>query len=301
MLNAVGSRTAPFLQGNNEEPPVVLPPASAEQVRHYTERAHVNLARVEQHWRDRFGRDGTDGRGRHPSVTVVPDLFNAEANTTSWTVRLGRFGPDSWYADDLGTLNHEYTHLVIFDETTGTSNGRPALWQKQFDQHVQRRLTANGKRNGRVAAAEGRRADAMHMLMNQYRAIHEGIADVMGAALTQDWRGPNRDVQKGAGIITDFRQYKAPVSMHSDPKNSPREAHAAGGIVSDAAVDIQRALGWEAMERIFYEVVIDDRFTDAALFRDVARIAIERASQLYGPEAAAVVKSAFTANYVPTG
>jgi hypothetical protein len=279
--------------------PDALPPAAPADVERATAAAAANFDAVVSHWATALGRDGIDGRGGRPQLSIEPDLVNAIADSKRGVLRLGRWAPDKWFADDLSTISHEYTHFVLFTETDGTSRGLAKRWQRESERHSKLALDAGGKRKFALAAKHRKLADTFHMKSGQYLAIHEGIADIMGAAFTQRWGTPSRDSVTGAGIISDYRLYVQMPAWSDDPKLTAREPHVASGIVSNAAVDIQQALGWEATERIFYEVIRDDRMTDAALFSDVATIAVDHAGRRYGPDAAAVVRQAFADNHVP--
>lgn len=143
----------------------------------------------------------------------------------------------------------------------------------------------------------------------QYRAVVEGLADVMGAAATRDWTIAGRDPRvdetvgdaPGNGTVAiDFRRLQRNIDGASSPLATAfaQEPHFAGGIVSNAAVEVQREMGWRPMARIFYGAIDDPRFSTTPTFSDVAALAISAADRQYGPQAAATVRAAFAHNGV---
>lgn len=78
------------------------------------------------------------------------------------------------------------------------------------------------------------------------------------------------------------------------------EPHYANGIVSNAAAEVQRELGWEKMTRIFYDVITAPEFDTGADFEKVAQLAVQYASNEYGTAAVQTVRDAFADNAVDT-
>jgi Zn-dependent metalloprotease len=129
-------------------------------------------------------------------------------------------------------------------------------------------------------------------------ATNEGIADVMAASATRDWK-------IGEGMYTDRSDYRMmrDISNPDDPTaihglwtntsqvesaraaNQEIEEHWASGVISTAAYRVQQRLGgeagWNAVERVFYDAIDRNLLGDMS-FDAVAGALRTSASALYG-------------------
>lgn len=233
-----------------------------------------------------LGRQGWNGKGDDITIVVWGDYNNAasfynDKNQQS-SILVGQMS-GNWLTDDTDVVVHEYAHSVIAEEVRDEPGHPPKAPTFAF------------------------------------HAINEGLADVMAAGATGDWniahfRTLNRD-ETGTGpgvadgkdaVATDLRHLRETISAEADmtPKElaaqgvTSTEPHYASGIVSNAAAEVQRKLGWDKMSSIFYGVIANPAFDLGTDFRDVAALAIDEAEARYGAEAATVVEKAFADNRV---
>ncbi len=256
-----GSAT-PAPAGKSDTPPLSTGKKTGADDSAILAETEAAVHRSEEYFRSRFGRDGYDGRGGEVSVEVDRESRGgAEARSSASggaTIAIG-MTPGSVVptlmapTDDV--ITHEFAHLVIFEEDRN-DEVRPS---------------------GSLAARQRRAAE--------YTAIHEGLADVFGAAAERDWNmADHRNPSTGEGVVTHRRDA------------DPDDPHEWGGVLSNAAADMQASTGWEVMEEAFYGAVVDERRTRSSSMNDVARYVVEAAYEAGGAEAAAAARAAFRDN-----
>jgi hypothetical protein len=242
-----------------------------------------NVQKGLDYYAQTFGRNGVDGAGSGVQVLINDRTTDASGNeihkgnggyyqttdangTTSEAIH---FGVGEKYAADNGTVDqlalyhaddltiHELTHGIIRKET--------------------------GQLGGQA---------------NEAGATNEGIADVMAASATRDW-------VLGEGMFasdSDYREMRNiadpddPTAIHGlwtsvgevQAKTKAGEApeeHWASGVVSTAAYRIQQRLGgeagWQAVERVFYDSIDNDRLGDMS-FQQVGAGLRASAASVYG-------------------
>ena len=244
-----------------------------------------------------LGRNGYDDKGGTPEIEILPFAEGAEASGDS--IRFGRINGDST-VDNLDIVTHEYTHLVIVAETD----------DREDVHHYARRAHDLRERSEQHLTNGGHQWDSLYLsmqadirryerLQDEFRAVHEGVADVFGAAVEQDWNiGDTRNPDTGEAVATTRDELANGIDGAGVAGNSSNDPHFASGIISNAAADVQEQLGWEAMSAIFYGAISDERFAQGATFEDIARTAIDAARRIYGDSAAADVQAAFAGNGV---
>lgn len=271
-----------------------------------------DIARVEDFFRG-LGRDGWDGRGGRPNVVVDASMHGAQASIrpdgTSGTISIGSWDKRPlWTSPEVAA--NEYTHLVVSSETRGEQ-------QQTLDRRARarldwalraRQLEEAGHGPGSAQYDRAIRNEQLYAgLLYQPHAINEGLSDVMSAAFVQDWniaglQDPSHDDQSRSRAATQVAtSYRDVERRRREGDSGATEPHHAGGIVSNAAAEVQRELGWDAMTEIFYGAMVDERFTDATQFRELAGYAADAAHRLHGADAAAAVRAAFADNGVRAG
>jgi Zn-dependent metalloprotease len=233
--------------------------------------AIATVKAVERLWRTEFGLHGYDGRGSKPKIVVDDMHVGAEAEPRNGTITFGRWAQHEWFTDKPAIVAHEYTHLVV---------------QSFSDRH-------NPAKAGQPTGMKSMTLQAL-----QYAAIHEGLADTMGAAFIGRWGIKGRNPETGYGVLSDFRTFVKGTRREVPADREPRASHYASGIVSTAMVRVQHELGWDAMQQIVYDSMADPRFDTTLRFKGLARIAIDAATARYGEAAGQVVEDAFAANFV---
>lgn len=120
----------------------------------------------------------------------------------------------------------------------------------------------------------------------EHGAVHEGMADAMAFMQLESYGGYRDPSDPGNPAIA---------RMRADVRANP-QVHYAGGIVSDAAVEIQQELGFDRTAEVLHGAMQDERFGYDTGFADLASIAADVARERFGDDAATAVEGAFADN-----
>jgi hypothetical protein len=141
--------------------------------------------------------------------------------------------------------------------------------------------------------------------------VHEAYADVAGAAYTKSWRigmdSAVRDVAAGLDfdgkpllrtydeleraaqpVLDMFDQYGPEFAILSDDAIPLPSPHKSSGILSLAALEMQPAIGWERLDRLFFESMGDlERADNGSPTIRAAAASLDRtAERLWGARSA---------------
>lgn len=230
-----------------------------------------------------FGRDGIDGAGNGVNVLINDRSTNSQGSE--------RFkGNGGYYAmpDASGNVQ-EAIHFgtgTSYEAQRGTVDQRSMLNADD--------LTVHELIHGVIRKETGHLGgDA-----DEAGATNEAIADVMAAASTRDW-------VIGEGMYSNQSAYRNMRNLE-DPNDSTSihglwtsmqdvatarsrggeiEEHWASGIISTAAQRTQANIGgeqgWQAVERIFYDSIVNGQLGDMS-FASVANSLRTSAASIYG-------------------
>jgi Zn-dependent metalloprotease len=217
--------------------------------------AHANALAVDTFMREKFGRDGWDGKGAPLRIVVhtpaedgSPGLNNAYWDNLTKRIYLGD-GDGETLAPLGGALDvvmHEATHAIVDSEVN---------------------LRYEGQQGG----------------------INESWADVLASiADPRDWR-IGEDVYTPGTPGDAIRDLEHPRFGHVDdlPVGTVIETHDYSGIPSLAAVRVAEQLGRDEMGRIWYTALVD-HLDSRAGYSGAARATLDAAAQLHGPASSQV-------------
>ncbi len=245
--------------------------------------AAANVQKGLDYYATTFGRDGIDGAGS--GVDVLVNDRRTDANGEEMFA--GNGGYFSLPGAD-GQLR-EAIHFGVGKTYSATKGQVEQLAMGNADDLAIHELTHGiiRKETGHL----GGEAD-------EAGATNEGIADVMAAAATRDWR-------IGEGMYTAGSDYRAmrdianpddPTTIHGlwtsmDDVQRERaagrelEEHWASGVVSTAAQRVQARFGgeegWKVVENVFYDTIDNSRLGDMS-FQAVAGALRTSAASVYG-------------------
>jgi Zn-dependent metalloprotease len=217
--------------------------------------AYENAVQVDAFLRERFGRDGWDGKGSPLRIVVhapnedgTPNMNNAYWDNFTKRIYLGDgdgvlFAP---LGNSLDVVMHEVTHAIVDSEVN---------------------LRYEGQQGG----------------------INESWADVLAVlADPKDWLIGEDVFTPGQGGDA-IRDLENPRFGHVSqlPKNAVIEPHDYSGVPSLAAVRVAGELGREEMGRIWYSALVN-HLDSRAGYAGAARATLDAAAQLHGTGSAPV-------------
>lgn len=232
-----------------------------------------------------FGRDGLDGAGAGVDV-LIDDRSTDEHGRERFKGNGGYFA----MPDGQGGLR-EAIHF-------GTGNayyGARGLVEQQEMLHADD-LAIHELVHGIIRKETGHLGgDA-----DEAGATNEGVADVMAAAATRDWRiGEGmyaRSERSAYRAMRNIAQPDDPTAIHGlhttmgqvereRAEKGHAEEHWASGVISTAAYRVQQRIGgedgWKAVERVFYDSIDNARLGDMT-FTAVAGALRTSADTVYG-------------------
>jgi Zn-dependent metalloprotease len=242
-----------------------------------------NVQRGLDYYATTFGRNGLDNAGSGVDVLVDDRSLRDDGKE--------RFkGNGGYYSmPDAAGVTTEAIHFGTGD-SYDARNGRV----DQREMYHADDLAIHELTHGIIRSATGHLGgDA-----DEAGATNEGIADVMAASATRDWK-------IGEGMYTDHSDYRMmrdianpddPSAIHGLWTNTSQvdaaraagdevEEHWASGLVSTAAYRVQQRIGgeagWNAVERVFYDTIDRNRLGDMS-FDAVAGALRTSATALYG-------------------
>jgi Zn-dependent metalloprotease len=136
---------------------------------------------------------------------------------------------------------------------------------------------------------------------DQAGSVNEGLADVMAASATRDWKLGEQMYQPDS-----YYRYMRNIADPTDPRavmplwtsmNQYRQAqqagavepHYASGIISNAAYRMQARIGgeagWQAIQQLFYQTIANNRLGDMS-FESTAQGLRYTAAQMWGENSA---------------
>lgn len=231
-----------------------------------------------------FGRDGLDGAGSGVDV-LVNDRSTDETGAERFAGNGGYFAMPN--ADGSSSEAIHFGTGTQIETTNGSVNQQAMQYADDLAIHE---LTHGiiRKETGHLGG------DA-----DESGATNEGIADVMAAAATRDWR-IGEGLYGADSAITSMRNIAEPddpstvhglwTSIGQVRENQSAgagvEEHWASGVVSTAAYRVQQRLGgeagWQAVEQVFYDTIDNNRLGDMS-FNAVAGALRSSAQTLFGP------------------
>lgn len=230
-----------------------------------------------------FGRDGVDGAGSGVDV-LIDDRSLDEHGRERFKGNGGYFA----MPDGQGSLRE-----AIHFGTGNTYEGARGLVDQREMLHADD-LAIHELVHGIIRKETGHLGGEA----DEAGATNEGVADVMAAAATRDWR-------IGEGMYSERSAYRAmrniaqpddPTAIHglhttmadvhrARAEQGHAEEHWASGVVSTAAYRVQQRLGgedgWKAVERVFYDSIDNARLGDMS-FTAVAGALRTSAEAVYG-------------------
>lgn len=213
--------------------------------------AVANASVVMNFLRDRFGRNGLDGRGQQLEVVVHAEdpEFGGPMTNAYWDTMVGRmylgdgdgrvFAP---FGNSLDLIAHEAGHAILESEV---------------------RMDLEGEGG----------------------ALHESFGDVLGALVDpQDWQiGEELVLDKSK--LQSFRDMQRPaVFTHMDQARfSDGEPHDLADIPNLVAYRVADKIGREAMGHVWYQG-FTEHLRDHAKFADAAVATVTAAQRLFGAD-----------------
>jgi hypothetical protein len=241
-----------------------------------------NVQKGLDYYAQTFGRNGVDGAGSGVQVLIndrTKDATGAEIHK----------GNGGYYATTQNGVTTEAIHFGV-GERYKADRG---LVDQEALYHADD-LTIHELTHGIIRKETGQLGGQA----NEAGATNEGIADVMAASATRDW-------VLGEGMFASDSNYREmrnianpddPTAIHglwtsvgevqanTEAGKAPEE-HWASGVVSTAAYRIQQRLGgeagWQAVERVFYDSIDNDRLGDMS-FQAVGAGLRASAASVYG-------------------
>ena len=246
-----------------------------------TAAAHVQ--RGLDYYAQTFGRNGIDGAGSGVEV-LINDRSTDDAGEERFVGNGGYY--ETTHDDGTATEAIHFGTGTSYKGTNGTVEQYEMLYADDLAIHE---LTHGiiHKETGHL----GGEAD-------EAGATNEGIADVMAAAATRDWR-------MGEGMYSERSDYQLmrnianpndPAAIHGlwthidevrkrQRTNDEVEEHWASGVISTAAQRVQARFGgeagWNVVERVFYDTIDNNRMGDMS-FTAVANGLRASAAAVYG-------------------
>lgn len=217
--------------------------------------AHKNALAVDVLLREKFGRDGWDGKGAPVRIVVhapaedgSPHLNNAYWDNLTKRIYLGDGDGETFapLGGALDVLMHETTHAIVDSEVN---------------------LRYDGQQGG----------------------INESWADVLASiADPSNWQ-IGEDIYTPGTPGDAIRDLEHPRFGHVDdlPKHTVIPVHDYSGIPSLAAVRVAERLGRDEMGRIWYDALVD-HLDSRAGYSGAARATLDAAAQLHGPASSQV-------------
>lgn len=247
--------------------------------------AAANAQRGLQYYDSTFGRNGIDNAGSGVDIVLNDHSRNQQGQEIF-------HGNGGYYTTRDATGN--LTEAVRWGDGTRYNHARGGAVE-QYSMLYADDLTIHELTHGIIKRETG----SIGGTADEAGSVNEGLADVMAASATRDWR-------MGEGMYSDASDYKYmrnianpddPQAVHqlwtsmqqyNDARSSNKvEEHYASGIVSNAAYRIQSRLGgesgWKAVEQVFYHTIQDHRLGTLS-FADTAAGLRASASSIFGAQ-----------------
>jgi Zn-dependent metalloprotease len=245
--------------------------------------AAANVQRGLDYYAQAFGRNGIDGAGS--GVEVLINDHSTDDNGEE------RFKGNGGYYE---TVHDDGTATEAIHFGSGTAYGAARGKVDQASMLYADDLAIHELTHGIIRKETGHLGGEA----DEAGATNEGIADVMAAAATRDWR-------MGEGMYTERSDYRLmrnianpndPSAIHGlwtnidEVRRRQRageevEEHWASGVISTAAYRVQQRIGgeagWNAVERVFYDTIDNNRMGDMS-FNAVAAGLRQSAASVYG-------------------
>jgi hypothetical protein len=245
--------------------------------------AAANVQRGLDFYAQTFGRNGLDGAGAGVEV-----LINDRSKDENGEERFA--GNGGYYA----TPQSDGTTSEAIHFGTGKEYDAAGGHVKQYEMLYADDLAIHELTHGVIRKETG----ALGGDADEAGATNEGIADVMAASATRDWK-------MGEGMYaadSDYRMMRNianpndPTAIHGlwthmdqvrrkEQSGAELEEHWASGVISTAAYRMQQRIGgeagWNVVEHVFYDSIDNNRLGDQS-FAAVAAGLRTSANSLYG-------------------